>query len=112
LATFNPATVTPGSSPSNTTLTIQNSSMTASQTLPLAAPILAFLGFCFLPGKRRRRLLALCLLTVASLGGIATLSGCGGGFAVLKPAQSYTVTITAAGGGQTQTTTVLLTVQE
>jgi N-acetylneuraminic acid mutarotase len=112
LATFNPATVTPGSSPAITTMTIRNSTITASQTLPLAAPLLAFLGFCFLPDKRRRRLLAMCLLTVASLGGLATLTGCGGGFALLKPAQSYTVTITASGGGQTQTTTVLLTVQE
>jgi hypothetical protein len=112
LATFNPATVTPGSSPAITTMTIRNSTITASQTLPLAAPLLAFLGFCFLPDKRRRRLLAMCLLTVASLGGLATLTGCGGGFALLKPAQSYTVTITASGGGQTQTTTVPLTVQE
>jgi hypothetical protein len=54
----------------------------------------------------------MCLLTVASLGAIATLSGCGGGFALLKPAQTDTVTITASGGGQTQTTTVMLTIQE
>jgi N-acetylneuraminic acid mutarotase len=111
-ATFSPPTVTPGSSPASTTMTIQSSPITVSRVMPLAAPVLAFLGFCFLPGKRRRRLLALCLLVVASFGGIATLTGCGGGFALINPGQTYTVTITASGGGQTQTTTVLLTVQE
>ncbi len=111
-ATFSPATLTPGSSPATTTLTIKSNPITLAQTLPLASPVLAFLGFCFIPGKRRRRLLAMCLLAVASLGGVATLSGCGGGFAMLKPTQTDTVTITASGGGETQTTTVLLTVQE
>jgi hypothetical protein len=111
-AAFSPATVTPGSSPATTTMTIQYLPTTASRSLPLAAPVLAILGFCFLPGKRRRRLLATCLLAIASFGAVATLSGCGGGFALLKPAQTYTVTITATGGGQTQTTTVPLTVQE
>ncbi len=112
IATFSPQTVTPGSSPASTTLTIKNSPITLTETLPLATPALAFLGFCFVPFKRRRRLIAMCLLTVASLGAIATLSGCGGGFALLKPAQTDTVTITASGGGQTQTTTVMLTIQE
>ena len=111
-ATFNPTTITPGGSPASTTLTIQSNPITLTQTLPLATPVLGLLGLCFLPGKRRRRLLAMCVLAVASLGAVATLSSCGGGFALVKPAQTYTVTITASGGGQTQTTTVLLTVQE
>jgi hypothetical protein len=75
-------------------------------------PALAFLGVLFWPARRRRRLLGLCAIALASLGAVAALSGCGGGFALLKPTQTYTVTIAATGAGQTQTTTVLLTVQQ
>jgi ABC-type glycerol-3-phosphate transport system substrate-binding protein len=52
------------------------------------------------------------VLAAASLAGMAVLSGCGGGFALTGPTQNYTVTVTAAGGGDQQTTTVQLNVQQ
>jgi hypothetical protein len=112
-ATFSPASITPGSSPATSTLTIQAATTTGSikdSRWPLALPALGVIGLLFLPGKRRRRLFALCLLTIASLGTIATLSGCGGGSS-LQSSQTYTITVSGTGGGQTQTTAVQLTVQ-
>jgi hypothetical protein len=113
-ATFSPNPMTPGSSPASSMLTIQMAATTASNRdsrWPLALPTLGVIGLFFLPGKRRRRLIAMCLLTVAWLGTIATLNGCGGS-AKLTSNQTYTITVSATGGGQTQTTTVQLTTQQ
>jgi lipopolysaccharide export LptBFGC system permease protein LptF len=93
-------------------LTIQTSALTAANSgssWPLAAPALALIGLFFVPGKRRRRWLALGVLLIGSLGALTALSGCGGGFSL--PAHSYTVTVTGTSGADIQTTTVQLTVE-
>jgi ABC-type glycerol-3-phosphate transport system substrate-binding protein len=54
------------------------------------------------------------VLLAASLGAVAALSGCGGGFGlanVTQTPQSYTVTVTGTSGTDIQTTTVQLTVE-
>ena len=114
-ATFMPSSVTPGSAAASSTLTIQTAATTTTASnlsWPLAAPALAALGLFFLPGKRRRRWITLCLLLFASLGALTALTGCGDGFAIPAPANvSYNITITATSGSESQTTTVALTVQ-
>ncbi len=113
-ATFSPNSMTPGSSPATSTLTIQTASTTASTKnshWPLALSGLGVIGLFFLPGKRRRRALAMCVLTIALLNAVATLAGCSSATTIPNSPQAYTVTIWATGGGQTQFTTVQLTVQ-
>jgi ABC-type glycerol-3-phosphate transport system substrate-binding protein len=51
------------------------------------------------------------MLLFASLGAVAALSGCGGGFAMGSSPKSYTVTVTGTSGANNQTTTVQLTVE-
>jgi hypothetical protein len=112
-ASFNPSTVTPGASETTVTMTIQHSVVVAHQSSAwmLGTPALAFAGLCFFSRRQRRRMLALCVLALVSLGAIPALTGCGGGFALSSQAKTYTVTITASGANQTQTTTVQLTVE-
>jgi hypothetical protein len=116
-ATFVPASVTPGSAEATSQLTIQTAATKAEAVpgspWPLALPTLSLIGLFFVPGKRRRRWITLCVLLVASLGAIAALSGCGGGFGLAKviQPQSYTVTVTGTSGTDIQTTTVQLTVE-
>jgi len=115
-ATFTPASITPGSSSANSTLSIQTATTTAAVThrrlgWPLGAPALAIVSLLFLPGKRRRRWITTALLLFASLGGIGALGGCGGGFSLVPPTQTYTVTVTGTSGAIQQSTTVQLTVQ-
>jgi len=113
--TFTPPSVTPGSASATSTLSIATGTTTASARSgplwPLAAPALAVIGLCFLPGKQRRRWITLGLLLFASLGAFTALAACGGGFALTQPAQSYTITVTGTSGADVQTTTVQLTVQ-
>ena len=115
-ATFLPATLTPGNAAVNSTLTIQTAATGAAVQLPpspwpLAAPALALIGLFFVPGKRRRRWITLGVLLFASLGAVAALSGCGGGFAMGSNSKSYTVTVTGTSSANIQTTTVQLTVK-
>jgi ABC-type glycerol-3-phosphate transport system substrate-binding protein len=53
----------------------------------------------------------MALLLIASLGALTGLTACGGGFAIVAPPQSYTITVTGTSGTEVQTTTVQLTVQ-
>jgi hypothetical protein len=121
IATFSPASITPGSSSADSTLSIQTGTTnTAALThhnsghnssWPYATSALALIGLCLVPGKRRRRWITMALLLIASLGALTGLTACGGGFAILAPPQSYTITVTGTSGTDVQTTTVQLTVQ-
>jgi predicted component of type VI protein secretion system len=51
------------------------------------------------------------LLALLLMAGLSVLAGCGGGGFFSHPAQSYTVTVTAADGINTHSTNVTLTVQ-
>ena len=116
-ASFSQSAITPGSTSATTTLTIHTQQTLAGnkRSMPAwpnsALPALALLGLFFVPRKQRRRWTALGLLLFASLAGVAALTGCGGGFSLIPPAKTYTVTVTASIGSIQQTTTVQLTVQ-
>jgi presenilin-like A22 family membrane protease len=113
-ATFMPSSVTPGSSSVTSQLSIQ----TAATASPagfgsgwrLAASTLSLVGLFFAARRFRRRWITLAILLFASLGAVATLSGCGGGFG-LRTGTNYTITINANSGETQQSTTVQLTVQ-
>ncbi len=117
VATFSPASVTPGSSSANSTLSIQTASTTAAASAkrgpawPFATSALALIGLCLVPGRRCRRWIAMAVLLLASLGAFTALTACGGGFGLTTPSQSYTITVTGTSGTDVQTTTVQLTVQ-
>jgi hypothetical protein len=123
--TFNPQTVTPGSTSATTEMTIQLAAATARLSTPArwpAAPgyALALLAPACLKasGRRRRRrsrqsrllaALGLCVFGIA----VAGISGCDGGFRLPGAANNtYTVTVTATSGTEVHTTTVSLTVQQ
>jgi hypothetical protein len=115
-ATFGPPSLTPGSSPASSTLTIQTAKTSAAMARrpspwPLAGPLLALIGFCFLPGRRRRRWITLFVLLLTSLGAFSALTSCGGGFGQGASATSYTITVTGSSGSAQQSTTVQLTVE-
>jgi N-acetylneuraminic acid mutarotase len=117
VATFAPPSVTPGISSANSTLSIQTGSTTAStaanhgSSWPLATSALAVIGLCLVPGRRRRRWITMAVLLIASLGALTSLTACGGGFALIAPSKSYTITVTGTSGTEVQATTVQLTVQ-
>jgi hypothetical protein len=116
-ATFAPPTLTPGSSPASSTVTIT----TVAQYVRNQAPapwipptaVLAALLPLFLWKRRRvaiRTRLAFFALAALLGGGVSSLSGCGSsGFTL--PAVAYTVTLTATSGSITHSTNVTLTVQ-
>jgi hypothetical protein len=115
---FSPASVTPGSTSANSTLTVQTATTatTAAKAAPgtawpLAVPALAAVGMFFVPGRRRRRWISLGILLLGSLGAMTALSGCNGGFRFTQPSQTYTLTITGTSGTDTHSTTVQLTVE-
>ena len=114
-ATFTPSSITPGNSSANSTLSIQTATTTAvsrrSVSWPLAAPALAIVSLLLLPGKRRRRWITIALLLFSAIGAFSALTGCGGGFSLTPPAQTYTIAITGTSGAETQSTTVQLKVQ-
>jgi RHS repeat-associated protein len=104
-ATFTPASVTPGSANVSSTLTIQTvASMAAVRTLDGSRPLLALVGLLFVVTRKRRRLALLSVLLLASLAGIASLTGCGS----TPKTATYTVTVSGTSGTQIQTTTVTL----
>ena len=108
-ATFTPASVTPGSANVSSTLTIQTAaSMAAVRTLDGSRSLLALVGLLFVATRKRRRLALLSVLLLASLAGIASLTGCGS----TPKTAPYTVTVTGTSGTQIQTTTVTLILQE
>jgi hypothetical protein len=112
-ATFSQNPVTPGESPANSQLTVQMSSTSAAlrnRAWELTMALPAMLGVLLLPVRRRRWIL-LGILWLGSLGSLAVLGGCRGGFGMTGPAPTYTITVSATSGSDVQTTTVQLTVQ-
>lgn len=127
-ATFNPATVTPGSAGAPTVMTIQLTTLAAGvpasdipasrRGLP-AAPFALVLGmfgtvFSAVVGRKRisRSLMPVLLLT--TLGVTAcVLTSCNGGFETTPQttAGNYTLTVTGTSGSFEASTTVTLTVQ-
>lgn len=125
---FSPASVTPGSNPATTTLTIQtagSAAVPAPFDVPALPPGLIFLlvfaaalglGTTLRDARRMRlrRVPAACLL--ASLALVAFTTGCGGGGTSGNPPPSaaptgnFTVTVHATAGSVDKTTTITLTV--
>jgi hypothetical protein len=113
---FSPASLTPGSGNGTSTLTVQTpavASLARPNFWPLSTPALALI--LMLPFRRWRRAwrgrLLLMVAGLASLAGAVSLMGCGGGWGLTPPAQTYTLNITGSSGSDTHSTTVQLTVQ-
>ena len=116
--TFNPSTVTPGTTPNNQTVLTINAANPQSSFLhrdsnPFA-PVATLAALLCLFGIRKRRKLQLMLLLAISMIGMGVFSGCGGSSkkAVIPPATG-TVTVTATSSTVppvTATTTFTLTV--
>jgi uncharacterized repeat protein (TIGR01451 family) len=122
-----PSTVTLGSNPASSTLTMTAPTTLAALSLPLNkenrnttyAVVLPFplllggIGLASRNFKKRRRGFRLLVGSVITLFAVlGVLAGCGGG-TVTPPPQNYTVTVTAANASGTlhHSTTVTLTVQ-
>lgn len=115
-ATFSPASVTPGSSAINSTLTIAapfTASAQRSFPWPVGVPVVALSGLLLLPRRMRRRWIVPVVLLAASLSSALALTGCGGGFALNTSSPvTYNITVTATSGSIQQSTTVQLTVAQ
>jgi sugar lactone lactonase YvrE len=123
-ATFNPPTVTPGSTGAPTVLTIQLAALTAGipahdiptnrRGLPLVPASLGFALFGIVLGRKRIPRMLMLVFMLASLGGTTSLlTGCGGGFASTPstPPGNYLITVTGTSGAFQASTTVTLVVQ-
>ncbi len=110
-ASFSPASLTPGSANTSSTLTVQTGTNLASsrhENFFSARPLLALCGVLFVATRKRRRLALLCVLLLASLAGSSLLTGC----ATSNHTATYTLTVTGTSGTQVQTTTVSLILHE
>jgi hypothetical protein len=114
---FSPASVTPGSVGATSIMTIQTAALAAlkddgSIAVPLAAPMLAVVLIAPF-GKRRRALARLSSLLALAVA-VASLPGCGGGFALPQSstaAPTYTITISGTAGTLQHSASVQLTLQ-
>jgi hypothetical protein len=109
---FAPATITPAGAPVMSTLTLSTSPTSANvrpSDLPPWKPAATMIAMALLlwPSRRRRWQISvtLSLLFMAAI----SLTGCGTSNPASK-SQIYTVTISATGGGLSQSSTVSLTV--
>jgi N-acetylneuraminic acid mutarotase len=115
-ATFSPTSVTPGSAPANSILTVSTSSSAAANRWPLlpiggtgiVAAMLA--GFGLRRARKGSRWLLITLIAFLSLASAAALTGCGGS-TTSRSLANYPITVTGTAGGLTHTTEVIITVQ-
>jgi uncharacterized repeat protein (TIGR01451 family) len=124
-ATFNPLSVTPGSSVATTVLSIITSAHSAlppNQHAPRITPqfvLLSFtlvtipLGLILFGRARRQRRFVPAMFATAALLVVIGISGCGSGINVNTgtPAGTSTITVTATSGSIAHTANVTLTVQ-
>jgi hypothetical protein len=117
-ASFQPSSITPGSTSATTQLTIQlpqpqAASFSARSGWPFAVSMLSLAGLFLTTRRARRRWVRLAVFALACLGGATAFTGCNGGFFVGSQTtpQNYTVTVTGTSGALQQTTTVQLTVE-
>jgi hypothetical protein len=120
-ATFSPASLAVGSSPTSVTLTIQvPQTAMLERKMPTGdgLPLVAF-GILLLPlaGRARRSKLwrlALIAMLLAGAGSVATLIGCGGGGSSggeSSQPQTYSLSVIATSGTLSHSTAITLTVQ-
>ena len=103
---FSPQTVTPAGAAASNTLTVAAATSAKKDKLPSWENIGAGMAFALLLWPfRRRRGWMFCVIALVSVS-VFAITGCGGS----QKAQSYTVTVTASGGGITQTAPLSLTV--
>jgi len=89
-----------------------NASLTPATKLGAKVPLsLAALLLPLIAWRRGRKQITLLVLLLAGFAGFSTMTGCGSGGYFAQPPVSYTVTITATGGGLTESETINLTVQ-
>jgi len=123
-ATFNPATVTPGSAGASTVMTIQLATLAASipvnhipsnqRRLPVGPFSLGFVLFGAVLGRKRIPKALVLVLLLAGLGVTTSLlTGCSGSFANTPstPAGNYTVTVKGTSGSFQASTTLTLVVE-
>jgi hypothetical protein len=120
-ASFQPATVKPGSSAAQSVLTIQSSQSASNhperhnRQLPWGSLTLSA-GMCLAAGSRKRQLksLMIALILVTAMGSTMMLTACGGGLGISAPAtsqHSYDVTVTGTSGSLHASTTVTVITQ-
>jgi hypothetical protein len=119
-ASFQPASVTPGSTGASSTMTIQTVATVARSIQPKHWPFLppGITVALIVPlfwrrlrnkSQRARPQLLLGALVFALLGaGAAFMTGCGAGFALPSTSTTYTITVTGTSGSDTHSTTVSL----
>jgi photosystem II stability/assembly factor-like uncharacterized protein len=123
---LNPTSVTPGGSPSTSTLTVSTTSRAFVPPAPfawrwprfmpvpvLAALVLLFAALIYFSRSKRQRSFAGATFALVVLFLVFEAAGCGGGSGGGSrgtPAGTYTITVTGASGGQTNSVNVTLVV--
>jgi hypothetical protein len=117
-ATFNPASLAPGSTANSVVMTIQTAPLSASvqpvSSWASKSPLLLGLLLPFLAVRRVRRSRswrALLLTIAVSMGMTFAIAGCGGSGFFSQPPKTYPITVTATSGSLQHTATVNLTVE-